>query len=373
MFIFLHSRILLNHLRKRLFLFSSIILFLATLPVTLQAQTVIRGSVADNSGNPIAGVSVYLSGTYDGASTAADGTYRFSTDLTGSHTLTFSFIGYERKLISLELVPGSTTLTHDAKLREVPMELGEVEVVSSNTEWKRNYERFVEQFIGTGSFADETEILNPYQIDFENADEPGYMVASAPEPIEVVNNALGYRLHIELDEYKWLKSGSTGYYTIYARFEEMEPSNNREGRHWRQNREKAYNGSATHFFRSLYNDRLRTNGFDYRESYNLEPLNNQETKFNLIGQIGVSEKMLEVVKGFRLVHGIRVEYGRIDQTGRGGSSAIRVQTSDLLPTRQDRTFYIDEMGNLLNPRSIEIQGDMATQRVAHLLPLNYEN
>ena len=65
------------------------------LPSLAQAQTQISGTVAEKNGTPIEGANVYLEGTYDGASSNADGSFNFTTEETGLQTLVISFVAFE--------------------------------------------------------------------------------------------------------------------------------------------------------------------------------------------------------------------------------------------------------------------------------------
>ena len=67
------------------FLFSTLII----------AQTSISGTVKDEKNNPITGANVYLEGSYDGASTNANGNFSFTTTENGTQTLIVSAISYE--------------------------------------------------------------------------------------------------------------------------------------------------------------------------------------------------------------------------------------------------------------------------------------
>ncbi len=67
------------------------------------AQTIIRGSVKDESGEEIVGANIYLEGTYDGTTSGVDGSFEFSTYETGDHILIVSFIGYENNKRPLNL------------------------------------------------------------------------------------------------------------------------------------------------------------------------------------------------------------------------------------------------------------------------------
>jgi outer membrane cobalamin receptor len=59
------------------------------------SQTIISGKVIDNKNNPIAGVNVFVDGTYDGATTTENGEFKFETTTTGNQVLTLSYLAYE--------------------------------------------------------------------------------------------------------------------------------------------------------------------------------------------------------------------------------------------------------------------------------------
>jgi outer membrane cobalamin receptor len=62
---------------------------------SITAQTEIYGTVTDLKNEPILGASVYLEGTYDGASTDEKGAFSFTTEEKGTQTLVVSFVSYE--------------------------------------------------------------------------------------------------------------------------------------------------------------------------------------------------------------------------------------------------------------------------------------
>jgi hypothetical protein len=92
------------------------------------AQTVLRGTVTDAKGRPLPGANVFLKGTYDGASTDAGGTFRFSTTEADTATLAVSFVGYEPFFRNVRLTGGEQSFT--LKLREVASELNTVTITA---------------------------------------------------------------------------------------------------------------------------------------------------------------------------------------------------------------------------------------------------
>ncbi len=61
---------------------------------TANAQSTIKGSVTDKKNTPLAGASIYIKGTMDGATTDSTGKFSFITNKKGTDTLTVSSIGF---------------------------------------------------------------------------------------------------------------------------------------------------------------------------------------------------------------------------------------------------------------------------------------
>lgn len=109
---------------------------------TAYAQTTIRGSVKDSSGNPLVGVSVVVKGTTIGVSTDVNG--KFSIKPSGQNTtLTFSFLGYKKQTIT-----ASTGTEISVVLEEDNAMLNEVMVVGYGTQKKSTLTGSVSQIKG---------------------------------------------------------------------------------------------------------------------------------------------------------------------------------------------------------------------------------
>lgn len=72
-----------------------IILFFLCTTAALTAQIKISGLVTDTKGRPLAGANIYLKGTFDGATSAKDGSFSFTTSEKGIHTLLISLMNYQ--------------------------------------------------------------------------------------------------------------------------------------------------------------------------------------------------------------------------------------------------------------------------------------
>ena len=110
-------------------IFTLTILFL--LSFSAFSQNTVSGKVTDNKGNPIPGANVFLDGTYDGASSDADGNFSFTTETTGNQMLVISFLIYETQKILIDVAnyKGNTI-----KLRESVNSLDAVIVTAGTFE-----------------------------------------------------------------------------------------------------------------------------------------------------------------------------------------------------------------------------------------------
>lgn len=87
----------------------SVLLFLFTFTyLSAQNHGQIRGHVTDATGEDLIGVNVAIAGTSIGNATDIDGNYIIRRVPTGTHTLVFSYIGYERSEVEIEVKAGET-------------------------------------------------------------------------------------------------------------------------------------------------------------------------------------------------------------------------------------------------------------------------
>jgi len=117
--------VLQKHTLLTLFLFFGGILFSAAL-----AQSNISGTVTDESGGPLPGVSVVVDGTTTGVTTDFDGLYSIEVDGADA-VLVFSYIGF-----ATQSVPVGANTTLDVQMKEDVQNLEEVVVVGYGTQKK---------------------------------------------------------------------------------------------------------------------------------------------------------------------------------------------------------------------------------------------
>jgi TonB-dependent starch-binding outer membrane protein SusC len=86
-------------MKKTILLFLGLLCFIA---YSFAQGRTIRGKVTDESGNPVAGVTVLLQGTNTGVQTDAGGNFTLTTTATGRVTLEFSSAGYQAQTVATD-------------------------------------------------------------------------------------------------------------------------------------------------------------------------------------------------------------------------------------------------------------------------------
>jgi len=339
----------------------------------LMAQsTEINGIVVEeSSGKPIEGANVYITGTAIGSSTDQNGTFSFSATLNSDKELTVSFVGYHTQKIPVEPGQDASDLNFHIELKADEYEMDDIIISADNTQWIENFRYFQNEFIGTNRFAEQTRILNRWVIDFTRESD-GELYAMASEPIMIENRALGYRLHIDMEDFKWQLNRGTGHFFFDIDFQELQPASEAEYENWQRNRRDVYRGSIQHFFRSLFKNELSRNQFEIVEQGGTQNarIYPQQRNANVIRallrhQIPHSQ-FGEEVKAFYMRGPVDILYGqkafRIDDRRRAG---LRPQISNLL-------FLVRKNGTLIEPQNISVEGYWGNERIANMLPSNYQ-
>ncbi len=126
------------------------------------AQTRISGKVTDIQGKPVPGANVVLAGTYDGASTSADGIFTFSTAEKGPHALQVSAVSFQNA--EVPVVVDVSAIEIEFVLEESVTELDEVTIsagaFTAGDENRRTLFRSMDIATTAGATADIAGALN---------------------------------------------------------------------------------------------------------------------------------------------------------------------------------------------------------------------
>lgn len=95
------------------------------------AQTEIAGKITDAKGEPIPGANIFIEGSYDGGTSADDGTFAFTTSETGPQTLVVSFLSFETAKLAIDV---ATYKPQTVKLRDSVTTLDAVIVTAGTFE-----------------------------------------------------------------------------------------------------------------------------------------------------------------------------------------------------------------------------------------------
>jgi hypothetical protein len=333
----------------------------------------IQGHVVDyNTGEPLQGAHVFLSGTRIGTVTNSAGRFQIEHIPPGSYRLVISIIGYERAPFDI-LLREADERTYVRRLKPVIYQMNELYVGNLDNRWERYLDRFERLFIGESAMAEDVAILNPEVLRF-NSRWWGRFEAEAMAPLIIENRSLGYRITYHLEEFR--HSGTRTRWTGESHFEDMTPVNTEQAENWKKERETAFEGSLQHFLLALTNFQLRQNGFLLYEQRRDMHGNYRRNSFRLnperiVRKIGDDHFYhLNFNDRLEIIYACQSEdphYPRwLYQQNR---APARVQTSYLQLNR--RPVTVDPNGEIIERYGATRFGYHSFQRVADTTPKDY--
>jgi hypothetical protein len=258
-----------------------IVLFLGSVTVFSQANyIIITGKVVlASSRQPLQGASVFAQNTTLGTATDAEGNFKLYLP-DGGYTISVTFTGYntESRRIS----------TSDADDRKIVFEMSEKEkemetvaIVSTGEVkdgWIKYGQFFTDKFIGQTTNSGACVLKNPEILKFYFSKKRNRLKVVAAEPLVIENRALGYNIKYALDSFTYEYNTEVNVYTGSPLFEEKTTTDSVQIIKWNIARQKAYKGSVLHFMRSLYEKKLKEEGFEIQFLVNV---NDKETSLPL--------------------------------------------------------------------------------------------
>ncbi|WP_183560185.1 carboxypeptidase-like regulatory domain-containing protein [Mucilaginibacter sp. SP1R1] len=235
-----------------------LIIILCPFIAVAQNATITGKVVNAASKNPVPNASVFLSNATYGTSTNETGAFTLAGVKPGQYELVVTTVGYEDYSQTIQV--GRDPVKVNIELTQKVLMLREV-VISSAADWKKNYEQFRRDFIGTTENSKLCKVMNPHILNLIYHRNKQQLEASGDEFLVVENRALGYRTKFLLKNFVSDAIEHTIQYAGKALFEEL-PGSVEQKKIWKLKREEAYYGSAQHFYRSLYKDKLKEEGFE---------------------------------------------------------------------------------------------------------------
>ena len=347
---------------------SRCLLFMLLTGVRLLAQPSVTGVVVDaETRQPVPFAHVFVSNTTYGAVTDVDGSFGIEAMQPGDYQLAVSFVGYKTLTRALKIGPYAQKIT---LLLEPDLQALENVTVqgTKDKEWTKNLRTFKRQFLGETDNARACEIVNPWVLEFEKRGSA--MRAIASEPLEIINQRLGYRLFVYLSYFQ----SSNSEYSIVGpvRFQELEPSEPSRA----QYRQQVFFGSTKHFLHSLAKGQTRNVGYKIFQAVNA--LQEQarspyfERDLNVVVKEAKPESLLRVVPGgfvLAALKPVEVHYEKA-----ADFEPVYKDVLHQVSWIQSSTGWVkfDTLGNILNPREVVVSGYWNRLRIADLLPLDYD-
>jgi hypothetical protein len=355
----------------------------------------VSGYVREKEGGKdfIPNVSVYLDGTTIGGVTNEDGYFQLSGVPFGTYRIIFSHVAYQNVVYEFSKST-SKELFVNADLEVAINVLDDVEVASDRDSKKLKKNRpkylvsFKEQFIGTSQNSLQCVIVNPDVLSFDYNRTYKALYAHSTSPLVIQNDALGYRLYCEIDDFFSTKDFVR--YLGRVRFEELTTDDVRQAKIWTKNRRQAYGGSIRHFFKSVIEGNHRKQGFAVSILTSTEDLRGiGKNEDQLAGILEPTDIPLRwELKLDRILH--VAYYKELESSAyladmeRDFRNDIFLNTNQLVflkrPPQNQRSVveliegpvYVDVNGHVINPEGLSISGYWSWEKMADLVPLNYE-
>ena len=362
--------------RNLIFYFTLSAVVLYTFP--LKAQTgQIRGKMVDSqSREELPFGNVFINNTTLGTAADSHGDFLLKDVPYGQVELVFSYVGYkpaQRKVV----VDKETTDLGTVYVMAQKEELATVEVSARrDKEWERQLEDFKKVFLGEDDMARSCTILNPWVINFSQSGNT--LLAKSESPVEISNAGLGYKVIFYLNNFLSNNKG----YTIQgpAQFIEMITGDGEQAFTWSANRQDTYLGSSRHLFKAIIENRIAGEGFQlYTDKPFAEDINVRSPFFKSeLGKKVIPFDTTGIMRaptkeGGRYIISFN---GTVEVHYRGKRALIRTYRDIAYPVSwleiRGGNLGVDKEGNPFNPADVIVSGDMDADRVARMLPLNYQ-
>ncbi len=325
---------------------------------------------------PISGVNVFIAGTTIGCATDDFGrcNLRISSHTNGE--IIFSHVNYDSFIISGDLIQKSSLLD-SIFLNRSMVQIPEISIVASNDkEWKKNFKRFRDKFIGKNIKTKGCKIMNPEVLVFE--DEGATFKVKSNDILHIRNPYLGYNIQFLLLDFEISKDGSSTYLG-HAYFSDYKNIDNQISEH----RKKTFLRSSRNFFDCLIRDDIEGN---YIMRHGVlkngvvipdRGLSRSEVLRKAKGSI--YEIMIDdylVVEDLhnKSLREVPIDFGVGDAHAYNGSS--KETTIKLIPETsylrsKSGHLYVDKTGKVLNKKYMEEYGYWGEMRVCMTLPDDY--
>ena len=354
---------------------------IAALTHSFAQNVTLTGKVTDEkTGKPLPFANVFINNSTIGTNADENGNYKLPNLNVGNLEMVVSFLGYETVKQTLRFEQGGVKNVL-FKLREGQQLQGVTIFARKNKNREKNLKIITRELLGNSRFSKMCVIKNPEVLRISKDDE-GHVIAQSTSPLIIENNALGYRIHQDLDDFDYF--GGKVYYGGSTRFELLVAKDSLQKKLWRENQKIAYQGSLKHLLASMVSDSLIEQGF---KVYQVIP--DSLRLFKSVSTVnGVNllsrhlHNRIEAVRGMRLVRAgelpterlvvsrTQLEVFNTNRKGRSPYSDMPFAYTQI--TMPQGYIVITPQGWVVMPMGFEIAGDLGNDRFSTLLPADWK-
>jgi hypothetical protein len=225
------------------------------------AQNSITGNVVeDATGKTIANANVFITNSSKGTTTNADGVYILNDVPVGQFEVVISCIGFQT--LTYQYTAKQLPLVLKVRLVLKPKEEATVTVLAYEKDgWQKWGKAFMDEYIGKTFNSTFCDLLNKDAVKFRYNKKTNVLQAIATEMLEIKNKKLGYVIKHQLEDFEVDFSARTVVNTGFPYFTPFNNKSKRKENKFENERDKAYKGSIMHLMRCLYSDSLDNSGF----------------------------------------------------------------------------------------------------------------
>ncbi|PUB25051.1 carboxypeptidase-like protein [Elizabethkingia sp. YR214] len=340
-----------------LFLFLSVLCF----------SQVIKGSVVTKEEQPLSNVKIYIDGSQVSSVTDTRGIFYISVPNIKQGNIVFQKEGYQDFVYSLQQAMNKTLKVVLEKERLIE----EVKLIGYSS---KDYEKYISTFLDNflGISREGVSIENPKEVKFAYDKTERILRAQAKKPLIIVNRKLGYTIEYKLMSFYVDYRNSISQYTGTSFYKPVKASESKN-RIYTMNRLNAYYGSVQHFFKSVFNNRVNKEGFILDRVKHMEG----QKALALVEKDLQASAYRSEADGkvyFEFPDILMVSYKKylFDISKREVVRTDSYSTiNSYIETRGIR-YHITSDGNYSDPDQMLFQKSWAMDKVAKMLPLDYE-
>lgn len=358
----------------------------------LYAQNIFRGIVTDENLKPIVHAIIYVDGSTLKTETNQKGEFEITLP-NGQYNLIIRADLFENYIQSVDSKQNQfIKITLDSE--NILLQETVVHSISKEN-WKYYLQTFLKLFLGSNEAAKKCKIENEKDLRFSYDKVTNELRATSKNPLIISNNYLGYKIEYDLIDFNVDYKSNYVLTLGTAFFKELKGSSS-QIKKWKQNREKSYLGSVTHFIKAIYDNKLEEEGYDVKRLVRKENpdyikfkeetllggriidkvppkiityLVNQKVPYDSLKNVDRNNNQYLNFKGLYSVE-YKKEKEDLDYAKQNGQQYVSNQLS--IFAIKDDLLKIEENGTYYHPANLIVEGYWSWEKIANMVPMDYK-